>query len=118
MEQYKHVGNFFLFFKNKKAYAIAANYESMVSKDYALKDALAKVHYSGTIELDMLLRVGTSENRFTALEFDGEKFVRNSSRIIRETTNICTITSLFFKSHQEVLENCILNEEQKFLIMK
>ena len=112
MHQYKAVGNFFIIFEDKKTYIVAANYESTLSKDEALKEALSKVGYRGTIQLDMLLKTGLSSNRFGVINFDGKKFVRNSSKIIEEVSSIKKITSTFFKSHTELFKNSILNETQ------
>lgn len=112
MNRYQLAGDFFILFENKKTYVVAANYESTLSKDNDLKEALAKIGYYGPVELDMLLKVGVSKNRFSAIEFDGKQFVRNSSKIIEEASNIKKITSSFFKSHTEVFKNSILSEEQ------
>lgn len=112
MNNYKQVGNFFIIFEDKKTYIVAANYESTLSKDQALKAALSEAGCSGTVELDMLLKTGLSSNRFGKINFDGERFIRNSSKIIEEVSAINKVTSSFFKSHTELFKNCILNETQ------
>jgi len=112
MNNYKQVGNFFIIFNDKRTYVVAANYESTLSKDKALKMALSEAGYSGTVELDMLLKTGLSTNRFGTINFNGKRFIRNSSKIIEEVSVIKQVTSSFFKSHTELFKNCILNETQ------
>ncbi|NOR57462.1 MAG: hypothetical protein GQ474_02955 [Sulfurimonas sp.] len=112
MSNYKAVGNFFIIFEKSETYVIAANYESTISKDKALKNALSEAGCNGTVELDMLLKTGTSKNRFGTINFDGTKFVRNSSKIVEEVTAIKRVTSIFFKEHTDLFKNCILTETQ------
>jgi len=112
MHQYKAAGNFFIILEEKETYIVAANYESVISKDKALKTELSKLGYKGTIELDMLLKTGTSKNRFGSIDFDGKKFVRNSSKIVEEISEIKKTTSKFFKQHTELFQNSILNTTQ------
>ena len=112
MNNYKQVGNFFIIFNGKKTYVVAANYESILSKDEDLKIALSEAGCHGSVQLDMLLKTGTSRNRFGVIDFDGKKFVRNSSKVIEEFSSIKKVTSSFFKKHTELFNNCILNEKQ------
>lgn len=112
MKQFQMVGNFFLLIEETNTYIIAANYESVLSHDSDLKNALIKEGIQGSIQLDMLLKTGTSKNRFASIEFDGERFIRSSSRILKFKEEIKEKTTMFFKTHTELFKNCTLTDDQ------
>ena len=117
MKQFQMVGNFFLLTEKTTTYIIAANYESALSHDSALKEALIKEGVQGSVQLDMLLKTGTSINRFGTIDFDGKRFIRSSSRISMLTKQIKEKTTLFFQTHTELFKHSTLTDEQISLVL-
>lgn len=80
---------------------------------------LIKKSFKGNVILDLLLSNGIAKNRFIEVPFDGQRFQLKSLKILKDVDEDIKNASLrFYISHQDILNNGVLNKAQKFLIKK
>ena len=90
----------------------------MDQKDAIEKD-LRKIGVKGKILFDLLLSHGNIPDRFFEAIFDGDEISEDSLKSIESISEkIKEISSDFYHSQHDYLENSVLSKAQKFLIKK
>ena len=75
--------------------------------------------FRGRVIFDLLLANGNAPNRFLAADFNGEKFVYSSFKVIETNLDRFKQISLeFYHGHLELLEQSVLPKKTRFLIRK
>ena len=90
----------------------------MDQKEVIEKD-LKQIGIKGKILFDLLLSHGNTPDRFFEASFDGVEINEDSLKSIRSISGkIRKISSDFYHSQQNDLENSVLSKAQKFLVKK
>jgi len=90
----------------------------MDQKDEIEKD-LREIGVKGRILFDLLLSHGNTPDRFFEAIFDGAKISEDSLKSIELLSEkIKGISSDFYHSQQDCIENSVLSKVEKFLIRK
>lgn len=98
---------------------ILKSYTGFFSEIPKIESELKLKNYSGEIYVDQLISNGFSENRFIKLIFSDDKIKRNScEKILNIDDKIKKISQKYYLKNLEIIENSVLNRNQKFLYKK
>lgn len=116
--QFKKADNFFIAFENNIAYIIVSSYDFSLRFNDLLIQELQSTKFKGTILIDMLLKTGNNQNRYSSINFDGDKLdITNFQRISNPRT-FWELEKNVFMTHKSIIENSILPDYQKSLLLR
>ena len=107
-------------FKSDYKYVIlVTSYENSMDELENIEDELGAKEYSGKVLFDLLLCNGMNSSRFVEIEFNGKCFDLSSSTIIKNPNNsIKEDIHQYFKDKPALLENSVLPEAQRYIIIE
>ncbi|MDR1665026.1 MAG: type II toxin-antitoxin system RnlB family antitoxin [Clostridiales bacterium] len=98
---------------------IATSYLRPLDDKEKIEEELRSRHFRGPVLFDLLLCNGLSLNRYALMEFDGEKFVSSSLKIL---TNISDVSKRmifdYFKQNESCIDTSVLPKAQRYLMRK
>lgn len=116
--QFKKADNFFIAFQDNTAYVIASSYDFSLRFNDLLINELRSSKFKGELLVDMLLKNGNNHNRYSSINFDGENLDMKNFKRMENTSFFWEIEKDIFKIHSSIVENSILPDYQKSLILR
>jgi hypothetical protein len=116
--QFKKADNFFIAFKNNMAYIVVSSYDFSLRFNDLLIHELQSTKFKGTVLIDMLLKTGNNQNRYSSIIFDGEKLDITNFQRISNPKIFWELEKDIFITHKNIIENSILPDYQKALILQ
>ena len=98
--------------------ALSVDYSRLDEYIFDIEKDLKKTKYKGKVVFDLLANNGIND-RFYFCMFDGKKIVLNTLSAISELNrDIEKISSNFYLSHFDIINNSFISKQSKFIIKK
>lgn len=98
--------------------ALSVDYSRLDEYIFDVEKELKKSKYKGKVVFDLLANNGIND-RFYYCFFDGKKILLNTLSAINELNNeVQKVSSMFYLSNFEIINNSYISKQSKFLIKK
>ncbi|WP_435309695.1 type II toxin-antitoxin system RnlB family antitoxin [Sebaldella termitidis] len=108
--------NYKILFLKSHCLILSKSYINPFNEIEKIEKELRNKNYQGLIYMDQLISNGLANNRFIQCEFSNGFILRNTCRVLENTSNEIKKTSQsYYLKNEQFIENSVLNNTQKFL---
>ena len=105
------------FQSDERKLVLSTSYVSPLSSVFIISSELANESYQGEVLFDLLLSNGFSPNRFLSMQFDGTKFLPQTTKKVEKISKeLLKEIYAFYYEHTEYVEQSSLPDVQKHLL--
>ena len=105
------------FQSDERKLVLSTSYVSPLSSVFIISSELANESYQGEVLFDLLLSNGFSPNRFLSMQFDGTKFLPQTTKKVEKISKeLLKEIYAFYYEHTEYVVQSSLPDVQKHLL--